>query len=1104
MPTNADRGYPRDRMTSSDTLTTLPPSVADKLRARPGNAPVNVEERGGKQEEVPPQGKPRIQPQIWPRPQNRPLPQQQHYPQQFQQQDYSNQGDSQDRRKSVTFGPALRKDIPPDIRPPPVQQGVVIRRPSPWAVLRAKLPTGENLPVLRPVISNEHFIQRMQNPEAASRPPSRPPLSRPGSQESVRPPYIQRNDSVVGRPPSSPRPPAGPMRPPSRNSMSSKDEEDETITNDMKGGQGSMTRPNSGQKVQGQQNQMPTTAQSPIIQIANHPQNTQNPMQMNQPMRIQQNPVPSNLQPQTIQQHNQAPMSQTTAPTMPSKPQATVPTNQQAGQQSYVQGIPSQNYLSQQQQNINTQQPQQPQNQMQSQVSTNNTPSLPVQNQAPVIPANGNQTHPPNSVQSTPAKSSSQTPAQISSISIPQAPAQNYVPNMPPNSTPQATVQNPIQNAPSSGPQAPAPNSVQNTTNSGPQTTAGPIQPATVQNTVPSSPVGARRPDSGRPTNPMPSLQKQESITANNEENKVTKPMETAAEIKPTQNKPQQDTAKEQKDSPKKLNGLQEKPMHKPPIIVDATLKRPMDLKSPSVTRKAEETGQTTKENEPPRPESSKKESTPSKEQEPAVVNGNHESPKKSKTAPPKKLGTAQSPLKSPNKPLPKTPETPGSADKKIPMNKVQVGAAPSPNLKSVKSKIGSLENAKHKPGGGNIKIEHRKLNFNVAPKIEAKNDTYTPGGGDKKIQQVKLQWNAKPKVGSLDNAAHKPGGGDKKIESVKLDFKEKAKPKVGSKDNIKHVAGGGTVKNSDEHLDGNECDIEDQKLDVKAQSKVGSLDNVKYKPGGGDKKIFDDKEYLKQMASTSMDSLNQERKKRSRCNSTSSQDSKYKSDDKLGSRLSLKSEGQKDQLKEKSPQRPTDQNSNQVNDKNTHDSQSKSSKSDEQASTIKIKTNGLNYQGVSKDANGNGKMQETYKDELRNDETKIKNEIYEQSSVNKQQTIPSITDDKKPPIKPITQPYQNTGTVHSKEPISNFGVNDSVNIINQARPSMPNISRPQISPPSQTTQKNISGLPPNVRLARDLINETSANDGIVEKSLTEKTEKETRPLDPTRHTQVK
>jgi hypothetical protein len=32
-------------------------------------------------------------------------------------------------------------------------------------------------------------------------------------------------------------------------------------------------------------------------------------------------------------------------------------------------------------------------------------------------------------------------------------------------------------------------------------------------------------------------------------------------------------------------------------------------------------------------------------------------------------------------------------------MNKIEVGNAPSPNLKKVASKIGSLENATHKPG---------------------------------------------------------------------------------------------------------------------------------------------------------------------------------------------------------------------------------------------------------------------------------------------------------------------------------------------------------------------------------------------------------------------
>jgi hypothetical protein len=57
------------------------------------------------------------------------------------------------------------------------------------------------------------------------------------------------------------------------------------------------------------------------------------------------------------------------------------------------------------------------------------------------------------------------------------------------------------------------------------------------------------------------------------------------------------------------------------------------------------------------------------------------------------------------------------------------------------------------------------------------------------------LSWTAKSKIGSLDNSSHKPGGGDKRIESIKTDFKDKAKPRVGSKDNIKHQPGGGDVK---------------------------------------------------------------------------------------------------------------------------------------------------------------------------------------------------------------------------------------------------------------------------------------------------------------------
>ncbi|XP_072929174.1 uncharacterized protein tau isoform X2 [Epargyreus clarus] len=189
-----------------------------------------------------------------------------------------------------------------------------------------------------------------------------------------------------------------------------------------------------------------------------------------------------------------------------------------------------------------------------------------------------------------------------------------------------------------------------------------------------------------------------------------------------------------------------------------------------------------------------------------------------------------------------KTPENPQPTEKKkVPMNKVQVGSAPSPNIKAVKSKIGSLDNTTYKPGGGKVKIENRKIDFNnVTPKIAAKNDAYTPSGGSKKITTTKLEWNAKSKIGSLQNTTYRPGGGDKKIETVKLDFKEKAKPKVASTANINHKPGGGGVK------------IENQKLDFKAQSKVGSLDNVKHKPGGGEVKIFDDKEYIKQVGGQS------------------------------------------------------------------------------------------------------------------------------------------------------------------------------------------------------------------------------------------------------------
>ena len=36
-------------------------------------------------------------------------------------------------------------------------------------------------------------------------------------------------------------------------------------------------------------------------------------------------------------------------------------------------------------------------------------------------------------------------------------------------------------------------------------------------------------------------------------------------------------------------------------------------------------------------------------------------------------------------------------------------------------------------------------------------------------IENKKLEWKAESKIGSLDNAAHKPGGGEKKVINDKL-----------------------------------------------------------------------------------------------------------------------------------------------------------------------------------------------------------------------------------------------------------------------------------------------------------------------------------------------
>ncbi|XP_051894406.1 microtubule-associated protein tau [Pristis pectinata] len=124
--------------------------------------------------------------------------------------------------------------------------------------------------------------------------------------------------------------------------------------------------------------------------------------------------------------------------------------------------------------------------------------------------------------------------------------------------------------------------------------------------------------------------------------------------------------------------------------------------------------------------------------------------------------------------------------------------SAPMPDLKNVKSKIGSTDNIKHTPGGGKVQIVHKKEDYStVQSKCGSKDKIrHIPGGGNVQITNKKIDLShVSSKCGSKDNIHHKPGGGNVEIKSQKVDFKEKAQSKIGSMDNISHTPGGGTKK---------------------------------------------------------------------------------------------------------------------------------------------------------------------------------------------------------------------------------------------------------------------------------------------------------------------
>ncbi|XP_023262543.1 microtubule-associated protein tau-like isoform X5 [Seriola lalandi dorsalis] len=172
------------------------------------------------------------------------------------------------------------------------------------------------------------------------------------------------------------------------------------------------------------------------------------------------------------------------------------------------------------------------------------------------------------------------------------------------------------------------------------------------------------------------------------------------------------------------------------------------------------------------------------------------------------------------------TPKSPGSMKSRPPAP--LAAAAPMPDLKNIRSKIGSTENIKHQPGGGKVQILDKKLDLtNVQARCGSKdNIKHTPGGGKVQILDKKLDLsNVQSRCGSKDNIKHVPGGGNIQIVHKKIDLST-VTSKCGSKDNIRYKPGGGNVE------------IKNEKLEFKVQSKVGSLDNIGHVPGGGLRKI--------------------------------------------------------------------------------------------------------------------------------------------------------------------------------------------------------------------------------------------------------------------------
>uniref|UniRef100_A0AAQ4PQ58 Microtubule-associated protein n=1 Tax=Gasterosteus aculeatus aculeatus TaxID=481459 RepID=A0AAQ4PQ58_GASAC len=210
-------------------------------------------------------------------------------------------------------------------------------------------------------------------------------------------------------------------------------------------------------------------------------------------------------------------------------------------------------------------------------------------------------------------------------------------------------------------------------------------------------------------------------------------------------------------------------------------------------------------------------------------------------------------------------PKSPATTPKQL-----RIINQPLPDFKNIRSKIGSIENIKYQPKGGQkhkdqntpaeakdksswiwksvlrlisvtlclsaahgvtwtqdllIHIFNKKLDLiHLLTKCSSQDNLkHSPRGGNVLIPNVKLDYShVQSRCGSLERRGHTAGGGNVMIQNKKIDLSH-VTSKCGSLDNIHHRPGGGNVR------------IETVKLDFKdkAQAKVGSLDNAQHAPGG-------------------------------------------------------------------------------------------------------------------------------------------------------------------------------------------------------------------------------------------------------------------------------